>query len=70
MTGKIATPLNTVGDISRFAVNQALQNITSTAKTNARGDTLRYDPGTSTFGVLQQDGAPRTMFPPADGINY
>lgn len=39
-------------------------------KTNARGDTLRYDPGTNTFGVLGQDGAPRTMFRPTDGINY
>lgn len=39
-------------------------------KTNARGDILRYDPSTNTFGVLGQDGAPRTMFRPTDGINY
>ncbi|RON01519.1 adhesin [Pseudomonas brassicacearum] len=39
-------------------------------KTNSRGDTLKYDPNTNTFGVLGQDGAPRTMFRPKDGINY
>lgn len=39
-------------------------------KTNDRGDTLRYDPGTNTFGVLSKDGAPRTMFRPNDGIDY
>lgn len=39
-------------------------------KTNSRGDTLRYDPGTNTFGVLGKDGAPRTMFRPKDGMDY
>ncbi len=39
-------------------------------KTNSRGDTLRYDPNSNTFGVLSKDGAPRTMFRPKDGINY
>lgn len=39
-------------------------------KTNSRGDTLRYDPNTNTFGVLSKDGAPRTMFRPKDGIDY
>ena len=36
-TDKIVTPWNTVGDISRFAANQALQNITSTALSQALG---------------------------------
>ncbi|MEW6120403.1 MAG: RHS repeat-associated core domain-containing protein [Pseudomonadota bacterium] len=39
-------------------------------KTNSRGDTLRYDPGTNTFGVLGKDGAPRTMFRPKEGMGY
>ena len=39
-------------------------------KTNSRGDTLRYDPNTNTFGVLSKDGAPRTMFRPNSGIDY
>ena len=39
-------------------------------KTNSRGDTLRYDPSTNTFGVLSKDGAPRTMFRPDNGIDY
>lgn len=39
-------------------------------KTNSRGDTLRYDPSTNTFGVLSKDGAPRTMFRPKDGMDY
>ncbi|QSL90558.1 DUF637 domain-containing protein [Ectopseudomonas toyotomiensis] len=51
----------------RFLTNPPQGTLT---KTNARGDTLRYDPNTNTFGVLGQDGAPRTMFRPADGINY
>ncbi|PLV13483.1 hypothetical protein CXG53_24240 [Pseudomonas guariconensis] len=36
-TDKIVAPLNTVGDISQFAANQALQNITSTALSQALG---------------------------------
>jgi hypothetical protein len=39
-------------------------------KTNSRGDTLRYDPNTNTFGVLSENGAPRTMFRPKDGMDY
>ncbi len=39
-------------------------------KTNSRGDMLRYDPSTNTFGVLSKDGAPRTMFRPKDGMDY
>lgn len=39
-------------------------------KTNSRGDTLRYDPNTNTFGVLSKDGAPRTMFRPENGMDY
>lgn len=42
----------------------------SLTKVNSRGDTLRYDPGTNTFGVLSKDGAPRTMFRPKDGMDY
>ncbi|MFK3774467.1 DUF637 domain-containing protein [Pseudomonas sp. NPDC089406] len=36
-TDKILTQLNTVGGVSRFAANQALQNITSTALNKALG---------------------------------
>jgi hypothetical protein len=39
-------------------------------KTNSRGDTLRYDPNSNTFGVLSKDGVPRTMFRPKDGMGY
>ena len=39
-------------------------------KTNSKGDILRYDPATNTFGVLSQDGVPRTMFRPEDGMDY
>ncbi|TBR43811.1 hypothetical protein CBF23_003535 [Marinomonas agarivorans] len=39
-------------------------------KINSRGDTLRYNPSTNTFGVLSKDGSPRTMFRPKDGIDY
>jgi hypothetical protein len=42
----------------------------SLTKINSRGDTLRYDPNTNTFGVLSKDGAPRTMFRPKDGMDY
>ncbi|WP_332770756.1 two-partner secretion domain-containing protein [Pseudomonas sp. ESBL1] len=37
VTGKVVAPLNTVEGISRFAANQALQNITSTALSQALG---------------------------------
>jgi filamentous hemagglutinin len=39
-------------------------------KINAKGDTLRYDPKTNTFGVLSKDGYPRTMFRPTDKLDY
>lgn len=39
-------------------------------KTRANGDTLLYDPLSNTFAVKTVDGNPRTMFRPADGINY
>lgn len=39
-------------------------------KTRANGDTLLYDPLSNTFAVKTVDGTPRTMFRPADGINY
>ena len=41
------------------------------ALTKARGaEMLIYDPVTNTFLVRNADGAPKTMFRPADGINY
>jgi len=33
-------------------------------KVRANGDVVRYDPTTNTFGVLDKDGSPRTMFKP------
>lgn len=39
-------------------------------KVRPNGDKLFYDPATNTFGVRAANGAPRTMFRPADGINY
>jgi hypothetical protein len=39
-------------------------------KVRANGDILKYHPGTNTFGVLDASGAPRTMFRPADGLQY
>jgi pyocin large subunit-like protein len=38
--------------------------------TRANGDRLLYDPGSSLFGVARNDGAPRTVFRPADGQAY
>ena len=53
-TDKIVTPLNTVGDISRFAANQALQNITSTALSQALGQG-------GSFGSALQDTLYNTL---------
>ena len=39
-------------------------------KINSKGDILRYNPKTNTFGVLSKDGVPRTMFRPEKGIEY
>jgi filamentous hemagglutinin len=39
-------------------------------KSRANGDQLFYNPTNNTFGVQTTQGAPRTMFRPADGINY
>jgi filamentous hemagglutinin len=39
-------------------------------KLRPNGDKLFYNPATNTFGVQAPDGAPRTMFRPADGIIY
>jgi filamentous hemagglutinin len=39
-------------------------------KVRLNGDKLFYDPTTNTFAVQRADGALRTMFRPADGINY
>jgi RHS repeat-associated protein len=33
-------------------------------KTRPNGDVIRYDPSTNTFGVMDTNGAPRTMFKP------
>jgi pyocin large subunit-like protein len=36
----------------------------------ANGDKLIYDPASGLFGVVREDGAPRTLFKPADGDAY
>lgn len=36
----------------------------------ANGDRLIYDPASGLFGVAREDGAPRTVFKPADGDAY
>jgi len=36
----------------------------------ANGDRLIYDPASQLFGVARSDGAPRTLFRPADGQAY
>lgn len=36
----------------------------------ANGDRLLYDPESGLFGVVRDDGAPRTVFKPADGEAY
>ncbi|HEY7979048.1 MAG TPA: hypothetical protein VID67_12720 [Rhizomicrobium sp.] len=39
-------------------------------KTNARGDTLLYDPVSNTFAVRDAQGEPRTFFRPDSGRAY
>lgn len=39
-------------------------------KKRANGDVLRYDPGSNTFGVMDKNGHPRTLFKPDQGIKY
>lgn len=39
-------------------------------KTNARGDTLYYQPSTNTFAVKDRSGEPRTFFRPDSGRAY
>jgi RHS repeat-associated protein len=39
-------------------------------KVRPNGDVLKYHPETNTFGVMDANGAPRTMFKPADGMEY
>ena len=39
-------------------------------KHRANGDTLYFDPSSGTFAVQADDGAPRTMFKPDDGMAY
>lgn len=39
-------------------------------KTRPNGDTLYYDPATNTFASKTKDGAPKTMFKPAAGMDY
>ena len=38
--------------------------------TRANGDRLVYDPKSGLFGVVRDDGAPRTVFRPEDGEAY
>jgi hypothetical protein len=39
-------------------------------KTRANGDILKYHPKSNTFGVMDANGIPKTMFKPADGMKY
>ena len=36
----------------------------------AGGDILKYHPSTNTFGIMDASGVPRTMFKPAEGMQY
>ena len=38
--------------------------------TRANGDTLMFDPASGLFAVARNDGAPRTVFKPDDGMAY
>lgn len=38
--------------------------------TRENGDTLYYAPGDNIFAVAREDGAPRTLFKPEDGMAY
>ena len=39
-------------------------------KTRDNGDILLYHPESNTLGIKSKDGAPRTMFKPADKMDY
>nr|VFK42922.1 MAG: Protein of unknown function (DUF1020) [Candidatus Kentron sp. TC]VFK57280.1 MAG: Protein of unknown function (DUF1020) [Candidatus Kentron sp. TC] len=39
-------------------------------KTRKNGDKLFYDPNSNTFAIINERGAPRTMFKPKNGIKY
>jgi RHS repeat-associated protein len=39
-------------------------------KVRPNGDVLKYHPGTNTFGVMNSEGVPRTLFKPTDGMEY
>lgn len=39
-------------------------------KVRNNGDILRYNPFTNTFGVMNNNGIPKTLFKPARGIEY
>jgi RHS repeat-associated protein len=39
-------------------------------KVRPNGDVLKYHPGTNTFGVMNSDGVPKTLFRPIDGMEY
>ena len=39
-------------------------------KVRANGDILRYNPFTNTFGVMNADGIPKTLFKPTRGMEY
>lgn len=38
--------------------------------TRKNGDVLRYNFSTNTFGIMDVNGVPRTMFKPTDGLLY
>ena len=39
-------------------------------KVRANGDILKYHPGTNTFGVMDANGVPKTLFKPSEGMDY
>lgn len=39
-------------------------------KIRSNGDILKYHPKSNTFGVMDINGTPKTMFKPQDGIEY
>ena len=39
-------------------------------KIRVNGDILKYNPGTNTFGVMDVNGVPRTLFRPNGGMEY
>ena len=39
-------------------------------KIRGNGDVLRYNPSSNTFGVMDANGIPKTMFKPKDGMQY